>query len=90
MFAPNGQTLIMVRDGGIIQVWDVAAGHERMRRRIHAENNRVALSRDGRFVACGGTDAMVRVWDLAPALTPGASTGSQPHRGATLREGTTD
>jgi WD40 repeat protein len=89
-FAPEGWTLSVAMGGGIIQLWDLAAGQETARRRIHAESYRVVLSRDGRFVACGGTDAMVRVCDLAPGLMPGASKGSQPHPGATLREGTTE
>jgi hypothetical protein len=37
----------------------------------------VAFSRDGTFVALGGADAMVRVWDLGPSLSPGLGEGSE-------------
>jgi WD40 repeat protein len=56
-------------------LWDVVAGREVARRRIHPESYRVALSSDGRSVATGGTDAMVRVWDLADTVTTGVSSG---------------
>src|SRR5262249_37949493 len=60
-FAPDGRTLIVARRGGVIQHWDVAAGQETARRQIHLDTNRVALSSDGRLVASGGIDALVRV-----------------------------
>ena len=65
-FAPDGRTLIAAMRDGIVQLWDVAAGREAARRRIHPGSHRVALSADGRFVASGDTDAMLRVWDLTP------------------------
>src|SRR5262249_49573249 len=89
-FALDGRTLIVARRGGIVQLWDLAAGHETERWRIHSDNHRVALSSDGRFVASGGSDAMVRVWDLTSSLTTGVSKELKPHPGTTLRSGTND
>jgi WD40 repeat protein len=89
-FAPDGETLIVARRGGIVQLWDMAVGHETARWRIHSDNNRMALSSDGRFVASGGFDGMVRVWNLTSSHTAGASEELKPNPGATLPSGTTD
>jgi WD40 repeat protein len=83
-FAPDGQTLIVARRRGIVQLWDVAAGHEMARYRIHSDNNRMALSSDGRLVASGDSDGMLRVWNLTSSHAAGASKGLKPHPGATL------
>jgi WD40 repeat protein len=83
-FAPDGQTLIAARGGGIIQLWDITAGHERARLRIASENNRLAFTSDGRFVASGGSDAMVRVWDLTSSLMTGVNEGLKPQPDATI------
>src|SRR5262249_8180929 len=89
-FTPDGRTLIAARATGIIQLWDIAE-----RRRIatlgsDAESYGMAISSNGRFVASGGADAMVRVWDRSASLRTGVGKGLKPHPGAAPLLGTTD
>jgi WD40 repeat protein len=79
-FAPDGRTLLVVRQGGLIQQCDVATGRELARTKIGSDNIRVAFCADGRFVASAGADAILRVWDLAPTLAAEAGNDSKKER----------
>src|SRR5262249_28863137 len=70
-FSGDGKSLISARGRGIIQIWDVASGRERVAFRVASDACCVGFSSDGRFVAMGGGDATVRPWDLAPSLAHG-------------------
>jgi WD40 repeat protein len=63
--------LIAANSTGIIQLWDVAERRRITALRAGSELACVAFTPDGRFVAAGGTDAVLRVWDLAPPPTTG-------------------
>jgi WD40 repeat protein len=82
-FSPDGQTLIVARTGGILQLWDVASGRERASLRIASDDYCVAFSTDGRFLTKSGSDAMLKEWDLDPSLTPGDRREFKPHPRAT-------
>jgi WD40 repeat protein len=89
-FTPDGQSLIVARRGGIVQLCDMTAGHELARCRIHSDNNRVALNRDGQVVASGGSDGMLRVWNLTSSHTAAAGKRLKPQPGATIASGTNE
>jgi WD40 repeat protein len=81
-FVPDGRILMAAKDARIIQFWDVAAGRERAAQRVESDALCVAFARNARFVATGGADGTVRVWDLAEAVTTGVTRISEspgPH-----------
>jgi WD40 repeat protein len=78
-FSPDGRTVRVVRQGGMIQQCDVATGRELARMTIGSDNIRVAFCADGRFVASGGADAMLRVWDLGTSIAAGHGNESKKH-----------
>ena len=49
---------------------------EEARRRLHGDDGRVAIDQECRFVALGGTDATVSVWDLIQVVSPSFTTES--------------
>ena len=65
---PDGSRLISLHYGGTVRVWDPATRKEVGRLvlgRIGGTTGGVACSPDGRWVAVGGWDRSVTVWELA-------------------------
>jgi hypothetical protein len=64
-FSPDGETLA-VAVGRIVQLWDVASGRLGARLEGHEGNVKcLAYSPNGAYLASGGHDRMVRLWDVA-------------------------
>jgi len=63
-FSRDGRTLITARATGIIQHRDLAGRRRIAMLESNTESHCAAISGDARFVASGGSDAVVRVWDL--------------------------
>jgi WD40 repeat protein len=62
--SPDGKSLL-IADGSLVHVWDVATGTERPALSGHEKPARlIAVSADSRIVLSGGDDPYVLVWDL--------------------------
>jgi WD40 repeat protein len=65
----DGLRLVAARPRGIIQIWNLADRREQATIHRNLDLDCAAISPDGRFVARGGDDGIVRVWDLEGLLS---------------------
>ncbi len=64
-FTPDGRRALSGSTGGIIQLWDVATGHEVRRLSGHTGTiYDLAISPDGRRALTGSRDRTARLWDI--------------------------
>lgn len=64
-YSPDGQTLAVGRDDGVVAFWDQTTGEQRSVYQCHSGSTlSVAYAPDGNTVASAGDDFVVRVWDL--------------------------
>ena len=65
--SPSGKLLASADDAGTIILWDLAAGRLRKRMRGHGKGGIWSLSWsvESTFLASGGADSTVRIWDIS-------------------------
>src|SRR5262245_5091037 len=79
-FAPNGKALAATLSTGGAVIWGLASGQELRRFEIvsaFVQRGHLAFSADGKFLACGGIDQCVRLWDVPADAEIGALPGHQ-------------
>ncbi len=65
VFSPDGQQVISGDRGGVIKVWEVATGKEKLSLKKQAGGvGKLAVSPDGRRLVAALGDKSVRVWDF--------------------------
>lgn len=65
-FTPDGQSLVIGGDDGVLRIWNAEGTRER--RSIKAHDSRIkklAISLDGKTLVTAGTDGTAKIWDLA-------------------------
>jgi WD40 repeat protein len=65
-FSPDDRLLVTTSQQGVIHVWDLATGQERLRLKGHLPGavRSVLFTPDSRFLLSGGDDSQVFLWDL--------------------------
>jgi len=72
-FSQDGGLLIEVKFNGLVMLWDIGEGSKKTLLWAGTDSCSAAISPDARFLALGGADGIVRVWDLNS--TAGGATG---------------
>ena len=67
-FSPDGTTLAICAQFGVVMLWDPATGQRRMTLQQNDSPtgfaDGIAFSSDGKLLAVGNTEGLVRVWDV--------------------------
>ncbi|MCP4545534.1 MAG: diguanylate cyclase [bacterium] len=70
-WSPDGKTLASGSSNGILHLWDLSSGSERLRLQDRSDSiESVAFSPDGQMLAAASNDNIVRVWKLAGTAEP--------------------
>jgi serine/threonine protein kinase len=64
LFPPEGQTLVSICDKGVAILWDLASGAETHRWPLDQLTGGVAFTVDGRYIALGSAEGVVKVLRL--------------------------
>ncbi len=68
-FLPDGKTVLTIDQtatGSFLRLWEAATGKEVRRTKLGPDVNQLAVSDDGRIMACGGGGAQTaHIWDVA-------------------------
>ena len=64
-FHPSEELLISLAEDNTIRLWDLESGRELALDTLDRLPQALAISPDGRWVAAGGLDIRVRLWDPA-------------------------
>jgi hypothetical protein len=72
-FSPDGRTVLITNEQGVIHLWEMATGKERgqLRGHLSCRIGALAVSADGRMLASGGFDSQILVWDLTGRMPDG-------------------
>jgi WD40 repeat protein len=70
--SPDGKTLAVGEDGGLIRLWELATGRQRGNLKGHqGAIASLSFSADGKRLASGSGDTTALLWDLTSAATGG-------------------
>ena len=73
--SPDGSMLFCAHRGPSVTAWDIQTGGLVRTFTLDGEVTEIAISLEGRYIACGLSDGTVRIWELS-GKTKGAAFGS--------------